>query len=410
MPTTPDNKDSGSLFVGTPKPTIGAWLLIAGEAGPRRISYVAGSDKNGWWAYFKGYGPVPVGRIEWEYVASEFESGAKAVGPRSASGQQLSRTTSPSDKAKPEPKNVRRENAGTAFDAYLMVDWSGSDKPTKPGKNSIWWSLHAWSPDQQLALLRLANPSTRSQAVREIRDKLVELSRKKLSVLVCFDFPYGFPAGTAGGISPTGRASSAWRRAWEQVTASIQDRDDNRSNRFEVAAKFNKLLSGEPSPFWGWDAGKGAPPAGLAATKPSRMPAGIGTFRLVDQRIHGPKSVFQLWGAGSVGSQALLGIPRLHALVHDRDLQQHSAVWPFTTGPSLPERAAGPRIVHAEIYPSFIEVTVKKGECKDEAQVQALGQVFAEADCTGRIKRLFEAPRGQPSSVLEEEGWILGVV
>lgn len=295
----------------------------------------------------------------------------------------------------------------TAFDAYLMVDWSGADKPTRPGKDSIWWSLHAWS-GRRLVRVGLANPRTRSQAVGEIREQLIALSLKSRSVLAGFDFPFGFPAGTAARIDPGGAESAPWRRAWDAL-AAIRDADDNRSNRFEVAARFNALLSGDTSPFWGWDATKGAPPPGLRATKPLQMPEGIEPLRVVDRRIRGPKSVFQLWGAGSVGSQALLGISRVDALLRDPELWRHSAIWPFTTGAKLPSRGAGPRIVYAEIYPSLIDVRVKAGECKDEAQVQSMARYFAEADAAGRLERLFEAPRGEPSSVPDEEGWILGV-
>jgi len=114
-------------------------------------------------------------------------------------------------------------------------------------------------------------------------------------------------------------------------------------------------------------------------------------------RVRGPKSIFQLWGNGSVGSQALLGIPRLHALLIGG---LDGEVWPFMP---LPLHGT----VFAEIYPSMLPVAPLPGECSDEAQVKALGQYFAEADRDGTLTRLFEAATGP--SVADEEGWILGV-
>ncbi|HEY6100558.1 MAG TPA: hypothetical protein VIW03_14070, partial [Anaeromyxobacter sp.] len=114
------------------------------------------------------------------------------------------------------------------------------------------------------------------------------------------------------------------------------------------------------------------------------------------------------WGNGSAGSQALLGIPRVRALLDDPDLSPHSSVWPFTTGPRLAPRGDGPRIVHAEVYPSLVTVTPRAKECKDAAQVRALARFFATEDAEGRLETLFGAPAGQPTSVLGEEGWVLG--
>ena len=273
------------------------------------------------------------------------------------------------------------------FDAYLMVDFSGASKPRR-GANSIWVSLHAWS-SRGLVLESVSNPPTRAAAVREIA---AVLSRRR-PVLAGFDFPFGFPAGFGARL---GLAAPFWRSIWDHLAAEVRDADDNRNNRFEVAARLNSALR-FPA-FWGWDVSKGAPPAGLTAKKPvTTAERPIPEFRLVDRRIRGPKSIFQLWGNGSVGSQALLGIPRLHELLTGG---VDVAVWPFML---LPAHGS----VFVEVYPSMLPVTPLPGEYKDEAQVKALGQHFAEADRDGTLAQLFEAAAGP--GVAEEEGWIFGV-
>lgn len=294
----------------------------------------------------------------------------------------------------------------TAFDAYLVVDWSGSRKPRR-GPNSIWWTLLEWRAGKPIRT-HLENSPTRSQATAEIREALVALSGLGRSVLVGFDFPYGFPSGTCAGLLGRRPPLPCWRALWDELADRVHDGEDNQNDRFEVAAALNLRLSGTTSPFWGWDASRGAPPPGLGARKPLARPAGLAELRVTDRRIRGPKSAFQLWGNGSVGSQALLGIPRVRTLLDDPALSPHSSVWPFTTGPRLPPRGDGPRIVYAEVYPSMVDVTPRKTECKDEAQVQALARYFATEDTEGRLATFLEAPAGQPPAVLEEEGWILG--
>jgi hypothetical protein len=42
--------------------------------------------------------------------------------------------------------------------------------------------------------------------------------------------------------------------------------------------------------------------------------------------------IWKLFGNGSVGGQALLGIPRLSALRNDEVLEPVFRVWPFETG------------------------------------------------------------------------------
>ncbi len=127
----------------------------------------------------------------------------------------------------------------------------------------------------------------------------------------------------------------------------------------------------------------------------------------------GAKAVWQLYGAGSVGSQVLLGLPALEQIRNAPTLHGQVAVWPFDDGlePSLKP------IVIAEVYPSLLSKAIKvlKRPCEvaDEAQVRVNAQAFASMDATGHLAPLFRGPPGlaqaERRQVVEEEGWILGV-
>ena len=126
--------------------------------------------------------------------------------------------------------------------------------------------------------------------------------------------------------------------------------------------------------------------------------------------------IWKLYGNGSVGSQALLGIPHLSALRNDAELAPVSRVWPFETGLSaLPRRQERDYlIVHAEIYPSLLPNEPTAEEVKDAAQVRTMAFHFAALDDAEELSSLFAGPtwltREQRLSVEREEGWTLGVL
>ena len=125
--------------------------------------------------------------------------------------------------------------------------------------------------------------------------------------------------------------------------------------------------------------------------------------------------IWKLYGNGCVGSQALLGIPRLTALRNDQVLAPVSRVWPFETGLlKLPPRAKRDhRIIYAEIYPSLVPIQRAVGEVKDAAQVKTMAGHFAALDDVGELSTLFAGPSHLSSEMREtiefEEGWALGV-
>lgn len=131
------------------------------------------------------------------------------------------------------------------FDAYLMVDWSASSVK-KTGPDSIWYCLLVWEKGRPVCRA-LKNPATRVQARIEIADILVEMAARRLSVLVGFDFAYGYPSGFSPALGLGDR--QLWRAVWEEIRRRISDHADNCNNRFEVAAALNDKLSGQPFPF-----------------------------------------------------------------------------------------------------------------------------------------------------------------
>ena len=118
--------------------------------------------------------------------------------------------------------------------------------------------------------------------------------------------------------------------------------------------------------------------------------------RAVERAIPRAKTCFQLMGAGSVGSQALLGIAHLHAL--RARYGAALAVAPF----EAPDRAD---IVLAEVYPGLIPAAIaahaRPEEIPDRAQVRVLARALSRL----RPERLDALLRVQGAL---GEGWILG--
>jgi precorrin-8X/cobalt-precorrin-8 methylmutase len=219
-------------------------------------------------------------------------------------------------------------------------------------------------------------------------------------VLVGFDFPLGYPAGFAGALGLRGR-----RESWDELSRLIVDGADNANNRFEVAAELNARLGGGPGPFWGCPAS--AARASLLPTRPAYR--ALAEYRLTEQRLHARgkrlSSVWKLYAQPTVGSQALLGIPRVRALANDPRLVTASRVWPFE-----PVDDRRPLVVHCEVWPGAIPVDASLHAVRDAAQVLSLARWAERLAAEGVLASLF-APQltGAERRVCErEEGWILG--
>jgi hypothetical protein len=214
----------------------------------------------------------------------------------------------------------------------IAVDWSGA----KTGAARKIWLAEA----REGVLLRLEGGRDRAELVRE----LIELKRGGDQLVVGLDFGFSFPAWfmRERGFAS---ASDAWRWLSEAGCAD------------EV------LATCEP-PFWG------------AAAK--RRPDGVCQYRRTEFAVQAsesvrPKSVFQIGGAGAVGTGSIRGMCALHEL-HDAGC----AVWPFN-------EASGTTAI--EIYPRLF--TGRLNKSSEEARrgyVEALRPVMPQAAHDAAIK------------------------
>jgi precorrin-8X/cobalt-precorrin-8 methylmutase len=289
------------------------------------------------------------------------------------------------------------------FDTFAMVDWSAASVRTR-GPNSIWI---AWrGPDGE----RLANPETRHEAKVLLADWLAAARANGERVLIGFDFPFGFPSGFAARL---GLSGSPWRAVWDEIARLIADDRDNRNNRFCVAAGFNQRISGTAFPFWGRPASKAM--ANLCTTRPAYAGQGLRERRLIDERRYmpGAQPCWKLAYPGSVGSQALTGLPVVRTLRDDPRWSNEARIWPFETGLQLPP---SPAVVFAEVYPSLWqeEIAKRPDKPKDKAQVRFVAKFFQNRDRVGDLARFFTGDpgltAGQRSFVEREEAWTLGVM
>jgi precorrin-8X/cobalt-precorrin-8 methylmutase len=285
------------------------------------------------------------------------------------------------------------------FDTYVMVDWSAATVPRK-GRDSIWICWRA--PDCE----RLENPPTRHAAKTLLGDWLAAGLSRGERVLLGFDFPFGYPAGFADRL---GLSGPPWRAVWNEIGRLIEDSEQNGNNRFRIAAELNRRVSGGCFPFWGCPAAFDTP---FLRPKHHRSHdrEGLAERRLVDLHIPSAQPCWKLLGSGSVGGQALTGIPVVRALRDDPRWKADARVWPFETGLRAP---ADGKLVIAEVYPSLWAVSPADGETKDAAQVCAVARFFAERDREGQLATLFAGDLGltpaQRDRVETEEAWTLGV-
>ena len=310
------------------------------------------------------------------------------------------------------------------FDAYVMVDWSGSDR-RRAGIQDCIWIAHG--PATATAPITVSPPS-RTEAEQIIRAQLQPIvAARKRRVLLCADFGYGYPAGFAS-LLPTSSSSELppWRIVWHYLGRHVQDdlgtkpgqRPTNRSNRFEIASTINASVSSSAShgPFWClFKAGGYACVPQKKPLQPFVCASGtIASLRITDRRAKSD-TPFRLFGTGSVGSQVLTGIPRLESIRFDPQFTRCSAVWPFETGWAPATGLwldSDLRVLHAEIYPSVRAPL--PDPIKDRGQVRAMWHWAHDLDAKNLLIKEFEIPPGITSGSQEdavirrEEGWILG--
>jgi precorrin-8X/cobalt-precorrin-8 methylmutase len=278
------------------------------------------------------------------------------------------------------------------FGSYLAVDWSAAGTP-RQGPDSIWLALAG--PN---GACRLFNPPTRREAEDLIARLLAAERDAGRRVLAGFDFPFGYPRGTARLL--TGRDS--WSDLWEAIGREVREGPANANDRFDAAARLNVRVLGD-GPFWG---------NGLARNidhLPRRCPVGWGQSlparrRVIERKVKGAQETWKLSGAGSVGGQALVGIASLQRLRRRDNLAGSIAVWPF-------ERTSDAPIVFAEMYPSLWAPDPRES-VKDAGQVRAVAEHFRSLDGVGKMTSLLAVPNelkaDERDAVLAEEAWMLG--
>lgn len=285
--------------------------------------------------------------------------------------------------------------SGPAAARVVVVDWSASAAPTS-GKDSIWV---AWA-DGGVVSEPPENPRTRLQAL----ERVVELcDAVDGPVVVGFDFPFGYPAGTAARL---GLEGVPWAATWAHLADAIEDDHRNRNNRFEVAKDWNRRFG--VGQFWGVPASRAD--GHLTVTKPAVTDHHLPEFRHAERRLRQrnsrPFSVWQILYTGSVGSQALMGIATLERLRRHPALAGRVRVWPFETGLRPP---GGDEVVLAEVWPSMPEVAARlepaRHPVKDAQQVIACAEWIAEQAPPVWAPSL----DGIEDAVLTEEGWVLGL-
>ncbi|HEY2540076.1 MAG TPA: hypothetical protein VGI28_11400 [Stellaceae bacterium] len=285
------------------------------------------------------------------------------------------------------------------FEVVIVVDWSAANVP-RVGRDSIWLCRHDAEGES------LVNLPTRHAAKMLLGEWLAAAHQSGRRVLLGFDFPFGYPSGFAARL---GLGDPPWRAVWDEIAGLVEDDEDNRNNRFDVAEALNRRVSGGNFPFWGRPA---APAREHLGVKHHRRHEhdGLAERRLVDLHIPSAQPCWKLLGTGSVGGQALTGIPVARALHDDPRWRGETRVWPFETGLRPPVEAT---IVIAEVYPSLWAVIPGADETKDAAQVRTVARYLTERDRAGALGELFV---GDPAltaverrRVESEEAWTLGV-
>ena len=294
----------------------------------------------------------------------------------------------------------------TLFDAHIMVDWSARNNPgpRKPSPNSIWWAV---ARDDKVEKPEYAR--TRHEAIERLSDLIATELDHERRVLVGFDFPFGYPAGVAKHLT----GSSSALDLWHWIDCRIEDDAKNCNNRFEVAERINRKYPGK-GPFWGHHAAKSFEE--LPRRESDRICQDVHPpeYRIADRRAKGAKTVWQLFYAGSVGSQVLVGLPALNCLISDPRIHDRVAIWPFQTGLRVPDKP----VVIAEIYPSLLKSKIDErrrgNEIIDRAQVRVNAEIFAWRDKQGCLEQYFKGPKDLTHEdrrrIETEEGWILGIL
>ncbi len=298
------------------------------------------------------------------------------------------------------------------FDRFIVVDWSARNAPSpaKPHKDAIWLAEGKAASDRTTVKYF----RTRQACYQYLIKRLHTCVKAKERVFVGFDVSYAYPCGTAKAIGL--KTKPRWKAIWELLYRLVSDDEKNNNNRYVVGGELNRRIGAALGPFWGTTSYQSG--IFLGPKKDFQYPvvtrkAELAEKRIVETRHKGMQPAWKLAYTGSVGSQALMGIPYLYRLrFEDKLLRNHSLVWPyesgFTTDPLTP---TDDLILHAEIWPSLAD-RPKKDPIPDREQVKAMITWLRRHQRADTLAALFDTPEGlsngEVKACVKEEGWILG--
>lgn len=264
--------------------------------------------------------------------------------------------------------------------SVLMVDWSGgSDRGPTPKRDAIWACLVSDRSEETVFL--------RNRQVAEvwIAETIAREVDRGQDVLAGFDFPFATPAGFARAVTGVDDPTALWD--W---FAGVVEDGPKTNNRFDVAARLNGMFPGV-GPFWG--NGLKRDILDLPRKGNARDFRWAPAKRAVEAQAKGAFECWQLSGAGSVGSQMILGMPVLARLRR----RFGAAVWPWD------QWRAGVTLV--EIWPSLIADVVRAatrpGDIRDAVQVRLMARTVA-AMSPAQLDSFLDV-------TATPEGWIFGV-
>lgn len=269
------------------------------------------------------------------------------------------------------------------FDTFLMVDWSaGKGNGPKPKPDAIWVCAARDGHADDPVYMR-----NRQVAEKWISDFLTRERTAGRRVLAGFDFAFGYPAGFGKALTGSDDPFAIWDWITDRIVDSPQG-----NNRFDVAGQINARFPGI-GPFWGNGLKREIPH--LPKKGSARTFRDFPEKRMAEQRSKGAFPVWQLFGAGAVGSQVLMGLPTLNRL--RKSFAPDIAVWPF-------EPLDKP-VAIVEIWPSLIAkavaATQPQGRIKDAHQVLLLAQTLSRLPAA-QLQAMLDVP-------VNPEGWILGL-
>ena len=237
-------------------------------------------------------------------------------------------------------------------------------------------------------------------------DRITKALDRDERLHIGFDFAFGLTRGAGQALL----GKPGWEGYWSFLHDTVEDAQNNRSNRFAVGELMNRATPTE-GPFWGhpWQHTYTYLSPTRCAKGTTAWPHPFPAKRICDARVPGAQEIWKLAYTGSVGSQMLLGIAALERL---RRRFPEVAIWPFETG--FADDLSKPILV-TEIYPSAklfdFKSLLGNADVADEAQVMAVSRTCHDFDHDGNFADLLYAKGLSPSEravVISEEGWILG--